>query len=404
MTEPLPPSDHPSLHLPLRTPTPVSRPDTISPKDPCWCLSGKTFERCHLGRENMRPFNPYRVADAIRKELSRRYCSYADDAGDPCGKEIVNAHSIQKEGGLRAIARSGKVYSFLATLAGLARTGGVLEPRLVGIRDASVFTGFCSTHDNGLFTPIEGKTCEIGPREALLFAYRAASFEAFMKGAQRAVAPLYARLDEGLPVEQQEEMQNMARGFYVLAPEGEAATRARKTAYYRRVRTNDLSDFRYAWVRFEGLLPLACCGTFLPDNDLMGRPLQRIGYGSADFEQVTLNIMSYQGQSVAVFGWVGAAGGPAERFVRSFSNLPDAVKAHCALRLALDYVENSFVGPTWWDALSSDDHRSLMRRTMFTFGNRSAWASITLASQVPGLGVIGVAGTGGSTAQPSSST
>jgi hypothetical protein len=101
-------------------------------------------------------------------------------------------------------------------------------------------------HD--LFRPIESKTCTTGGLEALLFAYRAACYEACSKRAQRAVAPLFANIDDGKPVEEQEQWQHVARTYMI----------------------NALDGFHYHWTCFDGLLPAVCCGTFLADNDLTG--------------------------------------------------------------------------------------------------------------------------------------
>lgn len=392
-----PPLLHPSLTKPLNRPSRVHRPSKIGRNDPCWCGSGSKYKVCHYGRESRPQFNHHHVAAAYLKELQRRYCSYGVAAGAPCGAPIIGAHTVQKKGGLGAIAREGKVYSLIPTMAGLEKAGGRLEPRLDGVGRASVFSGFCSIHDNGLFKPIEGKDCAIGAWEALLFAYRAVAFEAFYKRAQLTVAPLFARLDEGLPVEDQELTQNMARHFLHGAEAGEAGTRARKAAYDARVQARDLNNFCYSWTRFDSLLPVVCCGAFLPDNDLAGVALQRPAHGTGVFEQVTLNITSFDGRSVIVFGWTGAETGPAARFVRSFEALDDAAKAAAATRLALDYLENSYIQPDWWESLTTPERRDLVRHAAGALGPRTPAISRGLSRPVPHLSV-GVLAHGGSSA------
>ena len=383
MSSPSSPRPHPSLHQPLRLPPPVTRPNVIDRKASCWCGSGLKFKHCHLDRERRRPFNPFEYSEAVRKELGRRYCSHADESGATCGGPIIDAHTVQKEGGLRAIARGGKVYTLLATLNGLIKTDGRLEPRLIGIGDASVFSGFCSNHDNDLFRPIEGKTCTIGPREALLFAYRAACFAAFMKRAQCETAKLFTRLDEGRPVEEQESIQNAARAYTHNAAAALDGTHSRKASYDRRVKADDTEGFHYSWTRFDTLLPVASCGTFLPDFDLAGTPLQRIGHGDAAYDQVALNVTAYEGRSVIVLGWTGAAGGPASRFAASFHALDDGAKAACAVRLPLEYLENSYINPEWWEALSEAEQRNLVRHSSETFGRRRGRDMLLLSRPLP---------------------
>lgn len=387
----------------MALPPAVRRPATIGRNNPCWCLSGRKFKACHLDREHMPVFHVHQLAAALRKELGQHSCSYGNEAGDPCDAIIISSHTVQKEGGLRAIARASKVYSMLATLGGLEKNDGKLVPKLVGLNDASVFPGFCSTHDNNLFKPIEARTCTIGSREALLFAYRAASYEAFIKRAQRAIAPLYLRLDEGQPVHLHEGFQLMAQAFALNANAGEEGTRSRKMEYDRRVRDNDTVGFHHSWRRFDNVLPVVCCGTFLPDNDLAGNRLQRIGHGHGPYEQIALNITSYEGQSVIVMGWTGASDGPAARFSASYADLEDSQKAGAAVRLAIEYLENSFVEPVWWESLTSYDRNRIVQRNASTFGPRSPAHTRTVLDSVPKLPVFGVVEAGGSAALGSDS-
>jgi hypothetical protein len=352
---------HSSLTEPLDLTPKVSRPAKIEPYDRCWCGSEKKFKFCHHRREHKKPFNIHQVYDLHDKELQRRYCSHADATGQPCDGKIVKAHTIQKSGGLEAIARDGHVY-FLSTPRRLnpERKPGELVPRLVGIGQASVFPGFCAKHDRELFLPIEGKHCTIGPAEALLFSYRTSCLEAHYKQALLAVSDCFFRFDEGAPVKNQEKSQNLAHNVRRFVRRAEADTHSQKKAYQARLEAQDFVGFAYSWTRFDGLLPVACSGAFLPDNDLMGTPLQRIPYGKKVFEAVTLNITSFAGQSIIVFGWIGANEGPAARFVQSFDALDDRIKAAAATRLALEYLENSYISPNWWEALSEPDKRSLI--------------------------------------------
>ena len=62
---------------------------------------------------------------------------------------------------------------------------------------------------------------------------------------------------------------------------------------------------------------------------------------------MTLNITSFAGQSVIVFGWSGAPDGPAARFEQCFDVLEDRIKPGATTRLALEYLENSYISPEW---------------------------------------------------------
>lgn len=359
MTSP-PPQLHSSLTEPFDLAPPVSRPAKNEPYDSCWCGSEEKFKFCHYARERLKPFNFHHLYDRYDKELERPYCSYANVTDQPCDGKIVKAHTVQENGGLKAIARDAHVYFLSTTRLNPKRKPGELVPIRKGIGRASIFLGFCAKHDQELFLPIEGKDCTIGPVEALLFSYRAICLEARYKQALLAISDCFFRFDEGAPVKNQEKLQNLAHNLRRFARRAEAATRSQKEAYQARLETQNFVGFAYSWTRFDGLLPVACSGAFLPDNDLMGTPLQRIPYGKQDFEAVTLNVTSFAGQSIIVFGWIGADEGPAARFVRSFDALDDRIKAAAATRLALEYLENIYISPNWWEALTETDKFSLI--------------------------------------------
>ena len=359
MTSP-PPQLHSSPTEPFDLAPPVSRPARNEPYDSCWCGSGKKFKFCHHAREHMKPFNFHHLYDRYNKELERRYCSYANATDQPCDGKFVKAHTIQENGGLKAIARDAHVYFLSTTRLKPQTKPGELVPCLKGIGRASIFPGFCAKHDHELFLPIEGKGCTIGPAEALLFSYRAFCLEAHYKQALLAISDCFFRFDEGAPVKNQEQLQNLAHNLWRSAQRAEAATRSQKEGYQAKLETEDFVGFAYSWTRFNGLLPVVCSGAFLPDNDLMGIPLQRIPYGKQAFEAVTLNVASFAGQSIIVFGWIGADEGPAARFVRSFDALDDQIKAAAATRLALEYLENSYISPNWWEALTETDKLGLI--------------------------------------------
>ncbi len=69
--------------------------------------------------------------------------------------KIVRAHSIPKAGSLARIAEKGHVLAYVTSLENLRRNDGRLWPELVGVNRATTFTGFCASHDNKLFEPVE---------------------------------------------------------------------------------------------------------------------------------------------------------------------------------------------------------------------------------------------------------
>lgn len=99
---------------------------------------------------------------------------------DRC-KEIINAHSIQKNGVLSEISSKGKVYSLSRNINDLKNNNGSLIFEKHGINKVSTFKGFCKYHDNKLFEPIDNHLLKPTKQQVFLYAYRSLCKELFLK-------------------------------------------------------------------------------------------------------------------------------------------------------------------------------------------------------------------------------
>lgn len=114
------------------------------------------------------------------------------------GKRIIDAHTIQKKGGISAISKAGLVYSFsyrshtflnLLEADTQIRSGYSMdgkehywqEPDKIGINTASTITGFCSEHDRVIFAPIELQDFVPTIQQVQLFALRCLAYELHAK-------------------------------------------------------------------------------------------------------------------------------------------------------------------------------------------------------------------------------
>lgn len=87
--------------------------------------------------------------------------------GLECSKDIINAHTIQKERYLRRISSNGKVKCLR-----FENFKPVFND--VGLATATTVKGFCSHHDNNLFKPIEEYDyCLYNKEQEFLFVYKA---------------------------------------------------------------------------------------------------------------------------------------------------------------------------------------------------------------------------------------
>jgi len=114
------------------------------------------------------------------KTLQDRYqlqeCFLKDNK---CSSDIIEAHSIQKNRVLKSISQDGHIMMFQMTNNDEEATW---EPNKIGLKKATVFTGFCKHHDQEIFKPIDLYDYEEANEEQeFLFAYKALAKEHHIK-------------------------------------------------------------------------------------------------------------------------------------------------------------------------------------------------------------------------------
>lgn len=77
------------------------------------------------------------------------------------------------------------------------------RPNLVGLKQASTFTGFCGRHDDVTFAPLEKRPFEGTDEQIFLLAYRVLCLELFLKRADMESTPAKREFDRGRGVEDQ---------------------------------------------------------------------------------------------------------------------------------------------------------------------------------------------------------
>ena len=109
-------------------------------------------------------------------------------------------------------------------------------------------------------------------------------------------------------------------------------------------------------------MPIVACGAFHPEFDFRGNTLQILTRGLTTFEHICLNVTVVNGKSLAIIGWTGDLGGPAEQLVGSFQALPKGDMANAIFYLACEELENVYFRPSWWSAQSGAAREHLLGR------------------------------------------
>ncbi len=354
---------HPSLSARFNPPSPLQASRKMPPNERCWCGSGKKWKKCHKDRENQTklPIGAY-LAAMKAEMIAAGYCSHPLASAATCGDRIIRAHTVQKKGGIAAIAEDGHVISVKCGYEDIAKNDGEIIPRKLGVKDASTFNGFCSTHDDEMFKPIEVGKPILATDTAFLLSFRAIAYEVFSK--QSAISSLYIQrdIDKGTPFEIQCVIQEHLHIYGAGLQRGLKDVTGWKAEYDVAFKSKNYDWFKFYGIVFSDILPVVGCGAFHPEFDFHGNPLQRISRGSGPFQHVAFNLTVLNGVSVMVFGWTQDIDGPATQFANSYRSLPDDQKADAAVRLAFEHIENIYFKPSWWNAISDDMREEAIRR------------------------------------------
>ena len=353
---------HPSLSAAFVPPAPLTPRRTMEPYVQCWCGSGKKWKWCHKQREGKRPVNIGEQIVQFRDEFAKGFCSHPEASTDTCSDRVIRAHTVQRRGGLAAIAENGHVISAMSAAQDIFKNDGKFVPRRVGIKGASTFMGFCNRHDTEMFRPVETQSVTLTPETCFLLAFRAIAYEHFTKQAQWRSSEILRDMDFGRPFEVQVAVQSHVHAYVAGVRRGLTDTQRWKDQYDEIFCEQRFGDHHFLAVEFSQILPVVGCGGFHPEYDFEGNPLQKISRGTSPHEHVTFNLSVLNGKSVGLLGVTERTNGPAEALLHSFKNLPDPGKANAMIRLAFEHIENIYIDPIWWKDLDDKIRDALTSR------------------------------------------
>lgn len=205
----------------------------------------------------------------FKKNFNPAYCLAPESHQLNCSKKIVKAHTVSKAKGLKLIAQDGHVCSLQLTPENFEKHGYFLPPKLIGINKASTFTGFCSIHDDAVFSPLEKKNFSTIDKEHLfLLMYRA-----FSRGFYTKQAQLLSHLELlDYPFPDLEEYY----GYLSNIVAGYEDNLAYRIIFDKMLVNSDFEKMRGVVFILNERPPVMCSGSFYPDQDFNGNNLQDI--------------------------------------------------------------------------------------------------------------------------------
>lgn len=303
--------------------------------------------------------NPKAAADLIadfRRRFNSKVCMapHTDHAG-----RVVSAHTMSLEAVLRKISENGHVYA--PNFSGKFSPDELpIKMKRQGLRDVSVFNGFCAKHDAALFSCLENEPFRFARKQLFMLAYRAAARECYLKRKQCESLPTIEQIQAMHGITEQiayTEETIIHQAASLRGAEECEALKAKLDGYLASESWDRLITHA---ILFPKAPCLAACFVFQPFHDLDGAQLQDYENLAADMSQLAITIMPLEQGTAAIFSWLDSANSAPRRFFESVqrsTNLTSAV-----IHAAIDNSENFALSPTWYDALPEATKNYILSR------------------------------------------
>ena len=327
----------------------------------CWCGSGLKYKHCHLKRKDESAPSLEEMLQVQRGLGKRKLCMHPEASPTVCSSTIVNAHTIQRSGPLAAIAENNEVMTFSADLVPMLKSGGIPVERLVRIRSASTFTGFCEKHDGPTFAPFETVPFTGTREQCFLMGYRALCRELYAKTDQVEFMPAVRELDRGLSEDEQFMFQAARSIHELMSRVGCNDLMREKSIYDAILLSRDFSSLEACILTLDRCPDVVTSSFLPPTKDFNDNVLQDLSEVTVPVHGVGFNLLSTESGGVAVFTWLKSAEHVGRKLVSSLQAIDINRQADAIIRFAFSQTDNSHFSKSWWNRRSEQEKEGIRR-------------------------------------------
>lgn len=282
-------------------------------------------------------------ARKIDSFFKQKKCLYFDKS--ECSEVIIKSHTIQKKRSLQLIAENGHVLGFSKNYnADEYSSPIVLSP--IGINDASTFYGFCKTHDNKLFHPIDDFEFEPTDEQVYLLTYRTFIKELYSKMAD---VDSYSTMNEFLG-----KIDNLPTPFrdnveshYMGAEWGKQDNYHFASIMFNHIKENDFTGIKYVMLEIDTIPEVMISGLVTPEFDYEKNRIQNLSRDPYQ-KNFALNVFSDGSKGIVLFSWLENLG--VEAFIESLFQQNDYFNK--IIEIGFTFLNNIYFNETWYNNLS----------------------------------------------------
>ncbi|WP_028715681.1 hypothetical protein [Pantoea ananatis] len=297
-----------------------------------------------------------------------RFCSAPDALRDYCDKKIIDAHTLSKSLSLKPIASpKGKVFALNSNPFTLEENFGTLSFTEIGISKASIFNGFCSTHDKDIFSPIENSEFIPSKKTLFLQTYRIICMEKFKKIAvnksRNSINDIHdktlANRNGEIPEEDFELLNYFLNSFKEHHKKQEELG-LRDVNQYKEKLDEILLDEQFIRMRHKVFIisnvKIVAGSHITIEMDFNNLTLQDLS-NEDELDGITFSCIATSPENgFLFFSWLNG-NQTAEKFINSLEGKEN--KSDILLEFIYSYSENVFSSPEWWTGLSDEKVETL---------------------------------------------
>lgn len=305
--------------------------------------------------------NPKAAADLIarfRKRFSTKVCLAPQTDHE---MPIISAHTLSVGAMLRKISVDGHVYA-PSPSKNIASDTFPFEVTRKGLRDVSVFNGFCSKHDRELFSCLENEPFRFSPKQLFMLSYRAAARECYLKRKQAESLPSPEEYAAVHGIEESLMLSEEASKFIEASIRGAEDIESLKSTLDNYLVSGDFNRLITKAILLPKQPSILASAVFQPFFDMDGNQLQEFDNLQAEMSQILISIIPVETGSAAIFSWLDTSNAAPRLFFESV--LRGKCLTSAVLHAVLDNTENIAFSPSWYEALSDAKKDYLFSRIM----------------------------------------
>lgn len=305
--------------------------------------------------------NPQAAAELIskfRKRFSTKVCMAPQQDHEGA---IVSAHTLSVQSMLRKIAVDAHVYT-VGQAKRMGRDTFPIEVQRRGLRDVTVFNGFCQKHDQELFSCLDDEPFRFARKQSFMLAYRAVARECYLKRKQYESLPSPEEFAAMHGIKGKVELSDVAAIYQAASLRGAEDVEALKASFDKHLVSESWDRVITRAILFPTTPTVLATTAFQPFIDMDGNQLQDFEDLSADMSQICMSVVPTEDGGAAIFSWLDSSNSAPRRFFESVINTKDLTSS--ALHAIFDNTENFAMNPAWYESLSEPNKAYIFSRIM----------------------------------------